>query len=511
MAEEIQLESQASSIGPQKVDSAVVPVDPAASPTQSQPPRHPASSSQSQNHDQLAVGHHIIQIGSVHGGIVQIAAPEQQPQISLRATPVFVLPRPFAGLLGRQTEIAMAIATLQTKAPVELYSGSGFGKSVLLRHLAYDPQVTLPFPHGTIYLEPSLSQPVSDVLQALFDLFCQSDIPFKPTDMQIRQALQHRQALILLDDQHLQRREVETLMNAVPGCTFFLASPERRLEEGRSLLLPGLPLPEALVLIERELGRALTDVEKPSAQALWNLLEGNPRHLLYAAGQVRNQPITLAELVRQMRSASPLQALIQNILTALSERQEWVLAGLAALSGIGLLAKQAAALTDLPDAETILETLQQARLVQGEGSRYSLSQTLTTSVQQTWDLTAWRERALHYFSAWAEQHQADPSQLLENMDAIAQVLQFAVSTEQWAVTLQLVRVIEGTLALSKQWGLWARVLEWGLLAARSLGDSAAEAWALHQLGTRALCLENIAIARELLTQALQLRAALGDG
>ena len=510
MAEELQLDSQSPSIGPKQVELEAVPSESASPPLTSQNLTHPIPHRQNPNSDQLAVGHHIIQIGSVHGGIVQIAAPEQQPRTFPRTTPVFLLPRPFAGLLGRQTEIATAIATLQTKLPVEFYSGSRFGKTVMLRHLAYDPQVTLPFADGTVYLAPSTSQTLIDVLQALFDSFYQSDIPFKPTETQLRQALQHQQALILLDDQHLQHREVEALINAVPGCTFLLASPERRLEEGRSLLLPGLPLPEALMLIERELGRTLTDSEQTSAQALWHLLAGNPRHLLYAVGQVRNQPIALAELVRQIRGASPLQTLIRNILTSLSERQRWVLAGLAALDGVGLMAKQAAALTDMPDAEVILETLHQSHLLQTEGSRYSLSQALVTSVEQTWDLTAWQERALHYFSAWAEQHQAESIQLLANMDAIAQVLQWAVSTEQWAATLQLVRVIEGTLALGKQWGLWAQVLQWGLAAARSLGDSMAEAWALHQLGTRALCLNDITTARELLTQALQMREALGD-
>jgi hypothetical protein len=54
------------------------------------------------------------------------------------------------------------------------------------------------------------------------------------------------------------------------------------------------------------------------------------------------------------------------------------------------------------------------------------------------------------------------------------------------------------------------VLRWILQAGQALGDQAAEAWALHQLGTRSLCLGDSGAAQTTLTQALQLRQALGD-
>ena len=41
-------------------------------------------------------------------------------------------------------------------------------------------------------------------------------------------------------------------------------------------------------------------------------------------------------------------------------------------------------------------------------------------------------------------------------------------------------------------------------------DLAAEGWALHQQGTRALCLGNAIEAQTLLRQALNLRVQLGD-
>src|SRR6185436_3755270 len=61
-----------------------------------------------------------------------------------------------------------------------------------------------------------------------------------------------------------------------------------------------------------------------------------------------------------------------------------------------------------------------------------------------------------------------------------------------------------------RWGAWATVLERCLAAAKATKDRSAEAWALHQLGTRAVCLGEPARARALLSQAAAVRESLGD-
>lgn len=458
---------------------------------------------------QLIVGNHNIQIGSIHGSVVNILSAEQPPRLQPRATPVFLLPRPFPQLLGRQSEVSIAIASFQSTQSVEFYSEPGLGKSVLLRYLAYHPQTTSPFVHGAVNL--TANQPVADLLQSLFEAFYNCDIPYKPTNTQIRHLLQDKQALILLDDRKLTRDELEELLNAVPGCTFLLASPERRLwGEGQAVVLHGLPLIDALTLVERELGRSLTSQERLAAQSLCTILKGHPQHILHAVGQVREGDSSLEDVVCQVRSTSPTQSLFYQILASLQERQRRILAALAALGGIALLAQDAAALAGLSDAESILESLRRRNLVQIDGLRYRLSETLVKGLQQQWDLTPWMEQALSYFTTWAQQYQKLPSYLLEETDAILHVLEWAVGAGRWAEVLQLVKAVEGALALGKRWGLWAQVLQWGLYAARSLSDTAAQAWVLHQLGSRALCLDDVSTARDLLTQALQIRESLGD-
>jgi hypothetical protein len=70
--------------------------------------------------------------------------------------------------------------------------------------------------------------------------------------------------------------------------------------------------------------------------------------------------------------------------------------------------------------------------------------------------------------------------------------------------------MERGLILSKRWQAWADILNLILKAARALGERKVEAWALHQLGSRAMCLGQADQARELLTEALNIRKAIKD-
>jgi hypothetical protein len=490
------------------------------------PPGNIEAQIQGEISGQVAVGNYNIQIGAIHGGVVNVAAPEQQPRPQPRPTPVFLRPRPFPGLLDREEEVNAASTALQSTTPVEFHGQAGLGKTTLLRHLSHHPAATS-FPDGIIYLS-ARHQPVADLLQSLFDAFYESDAPFKPTDAQVRHALQGKQALILLDDVNLARDEVEALMDTAPGCIFLLASPERRLwGEGRAMALRGLPSDDALALVERELGRPLTPEERPAAQALCTALECHPLRLLQAAAMAREEDRSLAEVAvrlspstmlrtgardkaRRTEALSPTETLTAEALNSLQEPEQQVLAALATLGGASLPADHLATLTGLADAVPALEALQRRGLVQAHSPRYSLAGTLGDDLQQMWDLTPWAERALAYFTAWAEEQRKAPDRLLEETEAILRTLEWATGAGRWTGVLRLGRAVEGALALGRQWGAWAQVLQWGLQAARGMGDRAAEAWALHQLGSRALCLGDAATARTSLIKALRLREAIGD-
>ncbi|GEM_PF-1844905 len=463
-----------------------------------------------ENRGQVAVGKYFLQIGSIHGGEVKLALPEQQPCPHLRSTPVLMLPRPFPDILGRKLEIEDAMATLKSALPVEFYAEAGVGKTTLLRYLANHPQIAQIFPDGIVYLL-ARKQTLADLLQSLFEAFYESDVPFKPTYSQIQQNLQSKKALILLDEVQLSRDEVVDLLNVAPDLTFLLASPERCLwGEGKVEALQGLPLDDALALLKRELGRSLTSEELPAAEAICKALNGHPLELLQTVAWVGKDNRDLVSVARQVQSATSPKELLAQLLESLPEPDKRVLALLAALAGVAMLIRQAAALTHISQIDSILKKLQERHLVQSDGTRYSLSSNLVELLQQRWDLTGWLEKALTYFRTWAAHNQPAPNELLAESDVLLQILEWTVKTQRWTDTLPLVTIVEGALALSGQWDKWNQAMQWSLQAARSLGDQAAEAWTLHQLGTRSLCLEESAIAQTYLNQALEIRESLGD-
>ena len=574
----------------------------AAAPTEAEPTLPTSVQIEGSVSGQVAIGNNILQIGDVHGGVVNVMMPKQKVLPKPRPTPVDLRPRAFPNLLDRETEINTATAALQSAQPVEFQGQAGFGKTSLLRHLAHHPAAAS-FPDGVVYLS-ARSQPADDLLQSLYDAFYQADAPYKPTDAQLKHDLRNKRALVLLDDVALEREDVEKLMDAAPACAFLLGSPERRLlGEGKSIALGGLPPDAAIALIERELGRQLTKQERPVAQRLRLDAKGNPLALIQIAAETREKGKLLTDLKAQedqggmhttdlldfprqhmqliryitrqgkatVKAAADhlgestaatqqiLDTMVENgHLERVEEKGEWVykmhfarksarglppgiwhaveqgaedsesalftdalnglpaqerqiMAALAAMGRVPVHAEHLTAITGLPDATSTLQALQRRGLAQAHSPRYSLTGTLDQALQQAWDLTPWMERALAHFTSWAEENHQAPDRLLEDADAVLHVLKWAVGASRWADVLRLGHAVEGALTLGGRWAAWMQTLDWMLQAGRALGDQAAEAWALHQVGTRALCLEDSAAARAALTKALELRQALGDG
>ena len=459
---------------------------------------------------QVAIGSNILQIGSVHGGVVNIAMPGTLTPPTPRPKPVFLRPRSFPGLLDRHAETDRVAAALRSAEPIELCGEAGLGKTSLLRYLAYYAFDTR-YPDGMVHLSPR-RQSASDVLQSLFEAFYELGHPFnlKPTDVQIRFALQDKQALILFDDVDLAREELEAIMDAAPGCTFVITSAERQLwGEGSTLSLAGLPLDDAMTLFERELGRPLTDDERPEAKLLCLALEGHPLRLIQAAAIFRGERRSVA-LMMSPETSTPAQALAGHLITSLSEPERQILMSVAALSDASVRTEHLAGMTGLSNIEPILDSLAQRAVIRAENGGYRLDAALTQELQRQPDASYWIGKAVAYFMDWAEKHRDRFDRVASESDVLDRVLDSAVKAQRWREALRLVMSIEGALALGRRWGAWDRVLRIGLDAARALRDRPAEAWALHQIGTRAQCLEQVAAARSSFIMALRLRESIDD-
>lgn len=458
------------------------------------------------NSGQVAVGDYNLQVmvGDMTGGEVNINVPGQKPRVRARSTPVDLRPRPFPGLLDRETEVREAVDALGLGAPVEVYGEPGLGKTSLLRHLAYHPAAQA-FSDGIVY-GSARRKPLEDVLQFLFEAFCQTDGVVKATEAEIRHTLADKRVLILLDDVTLEREEVETLLDVAPNCTFILSSTERHLwNDGRALALHGLPAEQGIALIERELGRPLDGAERQAAPALCQSLSGHPLRLLQLAADAREEGHSLVELARKGQTP---QGATTQALSALDDPQKRLLATLAALGGATLPPEHLAAIAGLANISAALNGLQARSLAQSHSPRYNLTGTLANEVGAMWDLNAWAARALAHFVTWTAQN--PPEAIAREWEAILAVLRWGVGVQRWSDVLRLSRAVEGALALSGLWGAWAQMLDLAYRAAQALNDRAAVAWLLHQQGTRDLCLGDRAAARAKLSDALGLRESLGD-
>lgn len=447
-----------------------------------------------------------LQIGSPLGAAVYVA-----PTPATRRRPAPLLPsvRRFRGLIDRSSEVEAALVALPTGLPVEIHGPEGVGKTTLLRTLAYHPGMTSN-PDGVVYLDRVGQQPVGDLLQILYDSFYESSPHFKPREGELRQLLRDPSALVLLDDVELADKDLDSIFNVLPNSFFCVASEERRLRgEVKAIELRGLPRNDALALIERELDRPLTAEDRPAAHALYQFVGGHPAGLILAASNAREQGKTLAELGVERETASAPAELQRRNVESRSVDERRILAALCAL-GVFLSKEALAGIAPTPAFEPALQALLEAKLIQTDSAAFSLSAGVKEAVQASADLSESWAGALRHYLGWTEQHRGEPESVLREAEAIQRTVQWAAQQSRWSEVLRLVRAAEPAFSANGRWMAWAKLLDVASRAAQEMGDREVEAWVLHQLGSRAICMGETASAQTLLNQALELRITHGD-
>ncbi|HYN82298.1 MAG TPA: AAA family ATPase [Gemmatimonadaceae bacterium] len=455
---------------------------------------------------QVAVGHHIVQIGDVKGGIVYVQREDPQPPRA-RPHPVSLRPRPFPGLLDRGTETSESIRALASNESLECTGEPGSGKTSFLRYLAHQPQISS-FSAGVIYSQVN-HQSNADLLKSLFDAFYEYDSPIKPTDTEIRHYLQNFKALILLDDVDSTGEQIQQLMNIAPNCAFITATSQRSLfGEAREVALKGLPTADAISLFERELGRTLSTEERNAAEHICELVGCNPQRIMRAANQARDEKRSLVDIVPPDPSVPLDQVLAAAEIESRSEDEKKVLSALAVFYGAPVAAQHVGAVAEVSGVERILDDFERRGLIYSHDKQYTLSSDLKNALPG--NLTSLRVRALSHFVEWVEKQPGNPEAITKSAQPILLILKWGSSAKFWPEVARLGHGTEEALTLSGKWDMWGASLESILESARAEQNRAEEAWALHQLGTRALCLGATSEAKGALTSALALREALND-
>ncbi len=485
----------------------------ASHPRSSPPADHIEAFIEGQVSGQVAVGKHILMVGPVYGGVVNIAPPGQSAaeRIYPRSRPVRLLPRAPASFVDRETEVKTLSSHLTKGDIINIYGQEGIGKTTLLRYLSHRP-IQGPFSDGIVYLSARYLS-LDDFLHNLLMAFYESSVPVKLTRAEVRAFLAELKALVLIDDVNWAREDIEILLDAAPQITFVFVSTQRHLYGGVARVpLRGLPVDAAVELFEAEVRRPLSTEEQATAQRLMEALGGHPLAILQLASEIADGGLSVEEaLARVQRDRkAPERAAVGVAYAGLNIPQQRLLAALSALGSVPLPAEVVAEAAGMSDVDAVTSSLQKCHMAISHGSQHSAFSLLVAVLERSPQMEVWRERVVNAYLQWAKLRQSSHDVLAQNVDSLLSVLKWLSEKERWADVLSLVQWFDVPLALSGRWQVWLEALECALQAAQQSTNLQAEAWVLHQLGTRALCLNELGQAKALLSQALTLREQLGD-
>jgi hypothetical protein len=155
------------------------------------------------------------------GLVLKEALLKKHPSLYSVSKPVKMLPRNLnRPLLNRQDEVKRVIEAFNTSERlIEFYGPKELGKTTLLRYFAYHPLTDTLCPDKILYL-CAHNKSLEDLLQSFCEFFCETDSEsevnsfFSPN--KIREALRETQAIVLLDDVNMPRKDLEELINALP-------------------------------------------------------------------------------------------------------------------------------------------------------------------------------------------------------------------------------------------------------------------------------------------------------
>ena len=414
------------------------------------------------------------------------------------------LPRP--AMLGRERQSAEALAAIQAGRPAGFHAACGYGKTTLLQNIVAEAQE-----RGTascVYLRAGRDR-VGDLLQRLVAQLFSSDQPVKLTREQCAQLLGQVSAVIALDDISFGPDQVSYLLDVLAGCQVVLGSTGPVLgRRGSSQDLPGLSGDAALALIAGDLGRPLTGEELPAASELTDTVDGQPLHLRQAAALVREGRHSFQSLAR--KAAHDPDILDRLSISALAEHERRALAVLALAAGALLPADVVATIGQVTYLGQWLESLHRRGLAEQRKDRFGLPACKAKSYRQMLLNDLSLAASARELAGWLAAANPTSGESTSAAEAALSIMEFAAERGEWPAVARLARAADAVLFLTGRWEAWHHTLALGLQAAQATGDKAAEAFFSHQLGSLALCQDQLRDAAGLLHHALALREQIGD-
>ncbi|WP_086729000.1 ATP-binding protein [Streptomyces carpinensis] len=508
---------------------------------------------------QLVTGDFLLTVNPVDGSEIEACPPGERPGRASRHTaaeraeadraarpPVPSGPAPSAQpLLERRDERERLVRLLARGRSVRLTGPAGSGRTSLLDLVAEDCADLAP--DGVVRLTGH-RRTVTDLLYDLFHAVYSAP-RHRPDRDELLGYVQEIGAVVVLDDIEFGGSALDELLDATPECAFLIAvtpdvpapSAESAVEE---VFLGGLDRAGGVEVIERGVGRVLTEEEANWAGDLWFESEGLPLRFVQAGALLRQHdrlragtnaveefgvfadaPPTDTPLDDGDAVDVPLPSLGEAAAPApllasrLSASARATLRYAVALGGEVPHQAHLPALVGDTHADAALGELAACGLVTPVGSRYRLAAGVLTQLEAAGygdDAEEQARTAARHYTWWAGHPSVTPERVGAEADAVLAALALLVPTTtppaegEESIAVKLARTAAPAFAAGLNWSAWERALRFGVEASRLSGEVAEQAYFHHELGILALCGGLLDRARAELEASIGLRGALAD-
>ncbi|AEY91732.1 hypothetical protein SHJG_6465 [Streptomyces hygroscopicus subsp. jinggangensis 5008] len=447
-------------------------------------------------------------------------------------------------LLERQDERERLVRLLARGRSVRLTGPGGSGRTALLDLVAEDCLDLAP--DGVVRLS-GFHRTAGDLLHDLFHAVY--DAPrYRPDQDELLACVQEIGAVVVVDDLEFGGAALDELLDATPECAFlFAATPDVPApsagSEVEEVFLGGLDRAAGVEILERAVGRVLTEEEANWAGDLWFESEGLPLRFVQAGALLRQRdqlrastgavdeygvfedvrppadpPVDLEDEV-PLPSLGEAAAPAPLLASRLSASARATLRFAVALGGEVPHQAHLPALVGDTHADAALGELASCGLVSPVGSRYRLAAGVQTQLEAAGyadDALGHADTAAQHYAWWAGHPSVTPERVCAEADAVLAALAAVVPRTAPPVegeqsgAVRLARTAAPAFAAGLHWSAWERALRSGTEASRLSGEVAEQAYFQHELGILALCTGQLDRARAELEASSGLRGALAD-
>ncbi|MFJ6390215.1 ATP-binding protein [Streptomyces sp. NPDC091972] len=509
---------------------------------------------------QLVAGDFLLTVNPVDGSEIEACPPGERPgrpekygaaeraEVDRAARPP-VPPGPTRtalGLLARQDERERLVRLLARGRSVRLTGPAGSGRTSLLDVVAEDCSDLAP--DGVVRLN-GFNRTAGELLYDLY--YAVFDSPLhRPDRDELLSCVREIGAVVVLDDIEFGGAALDELLDATPECAFVIgATPDVPAPSADSaveeVFLSGLERADGVELLERSVGRVLTEEESNWAGDLWFESEGLPLRFVQAGALLRQRDRLRAganavdefgvfadaapvdtPFAADEGEEIPLPALGEAAAPApllasrLSESARATLRFAVALGGEVPHQAHLPALIGDTHADAALGELADCGLVSPVGSRYRLAAGVLAQLEAAGygddHIESHARTAARHYGWWAGHPSVTPERVCAEADALLAALAVLVPVTtapdegEEAATVQLARTAAPAFAAGGHWGAWERALRAGSEASRLAGEVSEQAYFHHELGILALCGGQLDRARAELEASIGLRGALAD-